>query len=140
MIGVLALVATVALSRGSDTSLARLAESAARAFRQRSFGQVLDPRRSVRLELPERPSGSLVRGAAAAGILTDVARRALDREVTVARIEVAESRHGLIELERHHRLAGTLQRHRDRVLLAALLEPAGWRIVEVLVVETAPTR
>lgn len=139
-----ALVLLAALAQaptaGQAPALASLAASAREAFLNQRFESLFDPRQTVRLELPRRPVGPMVRGSAAAAALLDFTRRTLDREVVIAQAEAVAAGHGLIELVRRYRLTGTGQQQRDRVLLSAVLERGTWRIAEVMVVDAPEPR
>ena len=123
-----------------EAGLRSLATVAQRAFEDRRFGSLFEIRQTVRLELPHSPAGPMVRGPAAAAALTDFTRRSLDRRVEVVAATLVEARHGYIELVRRHRLAGTGELLRDRILVSAVLEQGRWRVSELMVIEAPEGR
>lgn len=115
------------------SDLGPLMELAAKAFQDRNFQYLLDPRRSIRLELPDQPAAVSVRGRVAASALASMVRRSEDVALVPVGAAVVAPGHGYLELARHYRIRGTQEEHRQRILLSARLEDGRWQVTEVWV-------
>ncbi len=120
------------------SDLGFLMEAARTAFERRDFDQLIDDRRAVRLKLPDRSAGGLVRGAVASAALQGLGRRTEDVEIVGVGAAVVEQGHGYLELRRRFRVHGTAEIQIHRILISARLEENTWRVTEVWIAPLAP--
>lgn len=128
-----ALLAGLLFQAAPVADLGPLMELAAGAFSARDFRALLDPTRSVRLELPDQPAAVSVRGRVAASALASMVRRTDDLELIRVGAAIVAPGHGYLELARRYRVRGTQEAHGQRILLSARLEEGRWRVTEVWV-------
>lgn len=122
---------------GQPSDLGNLMETARAAFERRDFERLIDDRRAVRLKLPDRAAGGLVRGAVASAALQGLGRRTEDVEIVGVGAAVVEQGHGYLELHRSFRLRGTAEVQVHRILISARLEENIWRVTEVWIAPLA---
>ncbi len=122
---------------GQPSDLGRLMETARAAFERRAFDELIDDRRAVRLKLPDRSAGGLVRGAVASAALQGLARRTDDVEIVGVGAAVVEQGHGYLELRRRFQVHGTSEIQTHRILISARWEENTWRVTEVWIAPLA---
>ncbi|MBX3147147.1 MAG: hypothetical protein KF785_10300 [Gemmatimonadales bacterium] len=123
---------------GQPSDLGHLMETARAAFERRDFDELINSRRAVRLKLPDRAAGGLVRGAVASAALHGLGRRTDDVEIVGVGAAVVEQGHGYLELRRRFRVRGTAEMQTHRILISARWEENSWQVTEVWIAPLAP--
>ena len=123
------------LLRAQDESLRGAAERARRAWSAHDPVGLVGGSPRVQVQLPGAdPSAALGPGQTAA-LLGDFISSAQEVETTVRAAREVTPGSGYVELQRRYRVAGTQDIRVQVLLLSYRLTKAGWRLVEVRVVD-----